>query len=153
MPNWCYNRITVFGDGEEKTTEQIKKIEKIFESKTPFNEIFPMPDWKNTPNSKGELPKLEQMKNPKGEVIHETYNFPDGKNDDRWYHWCIQNWGTKWDACDVGVEYEDSEILALQFNTAWSPPEGVVEKLREKFPDLSFQCFYDEPGCEIAGYY
>ena len=27
----------------------------------------------------------------------ETYNFPDGKNDDRWYHWNIQNWGTKWD--------------------------------------------------------
>ena len=62
MPNWCYNRINVFGDGEEKTTEQIKEIERIFESKTPFNEIFPMPDWKNTPNSKGELPKLEQMK-------------------------------------------------------------------------------------------
>ena len=69
MPNWCYNRITVFGDGEEKTTEQIKKIEKIFESKTPFNEIFPMPDWKNTPNSKGELPKLEQMKNPDGSIL------------------------------------------------------------------------------------
>ena len=42
MPNWCYNRITVFGDGEEKTTEQIKKIEKIFESKTPFNEFLPI---------------------------------------------------------------------------------------------------------------
>ena len=33
MPNWCYNRITVFGDGEEKTTEQIKEIERIFETK------------------------------------------------------------------------------------------------------------------------
>ena len=92
MPNWCYNRITVFGDGEEKTTEQIKKIERIFESKTPFNEIFPIPDFKNIPNSKGELPKLEQMKNPDGSVMWETYNFPDGKNDDRWYHWCIDNW-------------------------------------------------------------
>jgi len=51
------------------------------------------------------------------------------------------------------IEYEDSEILALTFNTAWSPPEGIVEKLREKYPDLSFQCFYDEPGCEIAVYY
>ena len=53
----------------------------------------------------------------------------------------------------AGIEYEDSEILALTFSTAWSPPEGIVEKLREKYPELNFQCFYDEPGCEIAGYY
>ena len=43
--------------------------------------------------------------------------------------------------------------LAHTFNTAWSPPQGVITKLREKFPDVNFQCFYDEPGCEIAGYY
>ena len=76
MPNWCYNRINVFGNENE---EKLKEVEKIFESQTPFNEIFPIPDFKNIPNSKGELPKLEQMKNPKGEIIHETYNFPDGK--------------------------------------------------------------------------
>ena len=48
---------------------------------------------------------------------------------------------------------QDSEMLELVFNTAWSPPQGVVEKMREKYPGLTFQCFYDEPGCEIAGYY
>ena len=58
MPNWCYNRVTAFG-----SSEKLKEIEKIFESKTPFNIIFPQPDWKNTPNEKGELPKIEQMKN------------------------------------------------------------------------------------------
>ena len=58
---------------------------------------YPIPDFKNIPNDKGELPKLEQHKNDKGEIVWETYNFPDGKNDDRWYHWCIENWGTKWD--------------------------------------------------------
>ena len=52
-----------------------------------------------------------------------------------------------------GIEYEDDEILALTFNTAWSPPEGVISKLRDMFADVTFQCFYDEPGCEIAGYY
>ena len=57
MPNWCYNRVTAYGNEQ---TDKIKEVEKIFESKTPFNDIFPQPDWKNTPNEKGELPILEQ---------------------------------------------------------------------------------------------
>ena len=48
---------------------------------------------------------------------------------------------------------QDYDTLEIEFQTAGSPPEGVVTKLREKFPELTFQCFYDEPGCEIAGYY
>ena len=150
MPNWCNNKVKVFGE-----PEQLAKVAEIFkDEKSIFNRIIQSPDWKRLPNEKGEFPKLEQMKNPKtGEVMWETYNFPDGTNDDRWYHWCIHHWGTKWDACDKSVDYEDDEILALTFNTAWSPPEGIVEKLREKYPELNFQCFYDEPGCEIAGYY
>ena len=152
MPNWCYNRIRI--DADSDTSDQLKEIYEIFDNHSdPFNQILPKPDFKNIPNNKGELPKLEQHKNEKGDVVWETYNFPDGTNDDRWYSWCISNWGTKWDACDKSIDYEDSEILALTFNTAWSPPEGVVEKLRENYPELTFQCFYDEPGCEIAGYY
>ena len=86
MPNWCYNRVTAYGN-----EDKLKEIEKIFESKTPFNDIFPMPDWKTIPNEKGELPVLHQEFNKNGDLFYETYNFPDGKNDDRWYHWCIQN--------------------------------------------------------------
>ena len=148
MPNWCYNRVTAYGD-----EDKLKKIEKIFESKTPFNDIFPMPDWKNTPNEKGQLPKIEQHKGKDGEVIFETYNFPDGRNDDRWYDWRLQHWDTKWEASEIEFECDDSEILTVTFDTAWSPPEGVIRKLREKFPDVSFSCFYDEPGMESAGYY
>ena len=150
MPNWCRNRITVYGNDQ---TEKIKEVEKIFESKTPFNDIFPQPDWKNTPNEKGELPVLVELKSPNGKVVHTTYDFPDGKNDDRWYDWRLQNWDTKWEASEIEIDYEDSEILRVTFDTAWSPPEGVMTKLREKFPDVSFQCFYDEPGMESAGYY
>ena len=150
MPNWCNNRITVYGNDQ---TEKIKEVEKIFQSKTPFNDIFPQPDWKNTPNEKGELPVLEQMKKPDGSIAWETYNFPDGRNDDRWYNWCIENWDTKWEPDMHDIEYEDSEILAITFNTPWSPLEGVISKLRDMFADVTFQCFYDEPGCEIAGYY
>ena len=84
MPNWCRNRVTVFGEPEE-----IAKVTKIFkDEKSIFDNIIQSPDWRRLPNEKGEYAKLEQHKNPKtGEVIFETYNFPDGKNDDRWYNW------------------------------------------------------------------
>ena len=151
MPNWCYNRITIYGD--DKTEAKLKEIEQIFESKQPFNEIYPIPDFKNIPNEKGELPVLRRELNKDGSVFYETYDFPDGKNDDRWYYWCIDNWGTKWECSELDIEYSDDEILELTFSTAWSPPEGIMNKLKEDYPDLSFTCFYDEPGMEIAGYY
>ena len=150
MPNWCNNRVTVSG-----TEEDISKLSEIFsDTKSIFNHIIQSPDWKRLPNEKGEFPKLRQELNKDGSVFYETYDFPDGKNDDRWYHWCIDNWGTKWEPDILEVDGDqDSEMLEIVFNTAWSPPQGVVEKMREKYPKLTFQCFYDEPGCEIAGYY
>ena len=152
MPNWCRNRVTVYSDN----TQPIEKIKKIFEDKKKiFGHIIQEPDWRRLPNEKGEYSKLEQHKNPKtGEVMFETYNFPDGKNDDRWYHWNIQNWGTKWDvtAQNVEIEYEDDEQLEMSFETAWAPPEPICYRLREMFKDLHFSWFYDEPGMETAGY-
>ena len=151
MPNWCNNKVKVFGDN----SEQLARVAEIFkDEKSVFNNIIQSPDWKRLPNEKGQFPQLEQHKNPKtGEVMWETYNFPDGKNDDRWYHWCIENWGTKWDVSELDIEYADDEILELTFSTAWSPPEGIMQELRDKYPDLGFSCFYDEPGMEVAGYY
>ena len=139
MPNWCYNRITIYGDSE--TEAKLKEIEEIFEKADPFNQIFPIPDFKNIPNEKGELPKLERRLNPDGSVFYETYNFPDGKNDDRWYHWCIENWGTKWELSELDIEY-DEEVLELTFSTAWSPPEGIMQELKDKYPDLGLSLIH-----------
>ena len=151
MPNWCDNRVTISSNTEDDS--QFKELVAKFQVERPFNEIYPQPDWKNTPNEKGELPVKREMKNDKGEIITITYDFPDGQNDDRWYHWCVENWDTKWEPDMHGLEVQDYDTLEITFNTAWSPPEGVMKKLREKFPELSFQCFYDEPGMEISGYY
>ena len=149
MPNWCSNRVTIYSE----TPKEIETIQEIFsDEKNIFGKIIQNPDWKRLPNEKGEFPKLEQMKNPKGEVIWETYNFPDGKNDDRWFHWNNQNWGTKWDARNVDIEYVDESQIEVTFDTAWSPPEPICAKLREMFEDVSISWFYDEPLMEIAGY-
>ena len=97
----------------------------------------------------------KEHKNPKtGEVSFVTMEFPkSGRNDDRWYNWNISNWGTKWDINgSVEIEDYDSEQIEINFNTAWGPPIEVCEKLRDMFPEVGFSWFYDEPGCEIAGY-
>ena len=147
MPNWCHNRVSFQSENEQ----DINKLDKIFTSENVFNQILPSPDWKNTPNDKGELPQLREMKDTEGRVIHTTYDFPDGKNDDRWYDWNINNWGTKWDV-DPDCDHVESNCFECEFETAWSPAEGIFYALREQYPDVEVSWFYDEPGMQVAGY-
>ena len=49
MPNWCYNRIRIDADSDQ--VEQLKEIHDIFDKHSdPFNQILPIPDFKNIPN-------------------------------------------------------------------------------------------------------
>jgi hypothetical protein len=53
------------------------------------------------------------------------------------------------------MEMDDEEMpngFEVEFETAWCPPEEVAEAIKEQFDDLSMSWFYDEPGCEVAGY-
>jgi hypothetical protein len=51
-----------------------------------------------------------------------------------WYSWSCNNWGTKWNAYD----YPEQDIgsTTIQFNTAWSAPHPVIQKLSEMFPTV-----------------
>ena len=41
--------------------------------------------------------------------------------------------------------------IEMSFDTAWSPPTPVIEKLIADNPDLDIVCRYYEPGCWFAG--
>jgi hypothetical protein len=43
-----------------------------------------------------------------------------------WYRWTINNWGTKWNACNVSVGEK-----SIYLDTAWSFPVPIFEKLIE----------------------
>ncbi len=74
-------------------------------------------------------------------------------NDDRWYDWNINNWGTKWDIDGKYSELDgDDYSFQVTFETAWSPPEQIYYALREKYPTVDITWFYDEPGAQVAGY-
>lgn len=49
-----------------------------------------------------------------------------------WYSWSIANWGTKWNAYEISKD-ENS----ISFDTAWSTPAPIVEKLSEMFPTVT----------------
>ena len=143
MPNHCHNRVTFYSED----TTVIQRLYNIFKSDNIFTQFIPEPDWKTTPNDKGELPiqpDKDSMMPP---------SFPDGTTDDRWYSWRLANWGTKWDAYEV--EIDDSELhygFEVSFDTAWSPPEEICYAIKEQFDDVSVSWFFDEPGMEVAGY-
>jgi hypothetical protein len=132
MPNWCENNITISHKDKKKITE----IAEVCMRDNPrlFNFIKPEPDWLTIPNDKGELPIIYKDKD--GDYL--ARKFPDGSFDERWYGWNCNNWGTKWDIYDFhqetfpidnhGGEYH----LEMGFDTAWSPPIGIYETLKEK---------------------
>jgi hypothetical protein len=60
--------------------------------------------------------------------------------------WCIENWGTKWDANET---IEDDE--GTHFNTAWGPPRVWLEKVAEKYSYLQFSLRYAEEGMDFSG--
>tara|TARA_B000000565_G_scaffold60539_1_gene40183 strand:- start:191 stop:703 length:513 start_codon:yes stop_codon:yes gene_type:complete len=169
MPNHCHNRVTFYSDD----STAILKLHKIFMQgiendddsetrQTVFGHFIPEPDWATIPLKESEL-KEYSFSQPRGEV-GELPVYSDepckglhfastGCQDDRWYNWRVQNWGTKWDC--YSLEIDDSDMphgFEVNFETAWSPPEEVCYAIKEQFDDLSISWFYDEPGCELAGY-
>ena len=163
MPNHCFNRVEFYSDVEE----DIKKLHDIFsidtrtedEERTIFGQFIPEPDWPTTPLTEETAKGLVHDRGKVGELPvpgtdDQGPHFKStGKADNRWYDWRLRYWDTKWDCYDLGMSDEDlPHGFEVQFNTAWAPPEGICRAIREQYPDIDVQWFYDEPGEEIAGY-
>ena len=110
MPNHCHNRVTFYSDD----TTAILKLHKIFskglanddnvDTGSVFGHFIPEPDWTKIPlnentlqeyswdKPRGELGELPVMSDDPFKGLHFAST---GKQDDRWYNWRVQNWGTK----------------------------------------------------------
>lgn len=66
-----------------------------------------------------------------------------------WYQWNPGNWGTKWNAYDTSLEAKENGLTELRFDTAWSHPYPVLEKLSKMFPNVLIQVSYAN---EYLGY-
>jgi Ferredoxin-like domain in Api92-like protein len=69
-----------------------------------------------------------------------------------WYDWSIANWGTKWNSYNFSMDNDDvPDRLSFRFETAWSFPGPIFEKLARMFPTLRFECTCFDEGWFFAG--
>ena len=73
--------------------------------------------------------------------------------DESWYSWRIDNWGTKWDIGGETAGHVDrlsENSVYFAFESAWSPPVGFYSFLVEEL-DFTVDAMYYEPGMGFAG--
>ena len=153
MPNWVFNHLTIDGSKEDiaKVKAQVGAVvkrkykgvdevdEKIDEEPIfSFMNILPPPE-----------DKLDEY--------HAVHGYSEGgKTGDteyNWYNFNVREWGTKWDARDVDLLEEGKTFLRYKFDTAWTPPTPVIEKLAQQNPNLTITLEYREEqgwGGEVA---
>ena len=149
MPNWCENNVTISGD-EKKVKEFIKFVSSK-KSKFDFNKIYPMPK-----ELEGTVSGSESLKPDRQKENSEWWKVQYGA--DNWYDWRRMHWGTKWELDTEWIEVDiKKDSVKYQFDTAWCPPLGILEKLDWKFHfkkdrDLNIEWYYAETGMDFKGY-
>lgn len=209
MPNWCENDLTISGPEVQKVLAAIRSPEDEYEDERllDFDRIIPYPEefkaldrrnqeyqQKLSAINKEDPERAAKLSTLAAEYGAEPGAFwlKDGFNSGG-YEWCINNWGTKWNACRVSLQAEGLdtekpagalatcaycqttqftsglEVLAcrkcggslqpnpipdsvlLTFETAWSPPAPVIERLASMFPEHAFELAYYECGMGFCG--
>ena len=76
--------------------------------------------------------------------------------EENWYEWNCNNWGTKWDASNITIEDSTKNSILLTFDTAWSPPQAWFDYMHDRgfyIEAMFIECGCDFIGCYIAGEY
>ena len=135
MPNWTANTVEITG-----TPKDILKFKKHMGESFSFEKIIP--------------PPADMFHGNLGEK--ERKECAD-KGVPNWYDWHCENWDTKWDACHVEVEEHEYDgmidliTVTYRFDTAWSPPEKVIAKLQQDWPEFEITGGYVGEGYEFCG--
>lgn len=171
MPNWTGNRLSIIGLVEDINLFEADRLAALkahdcdMEQCITFHMVLPIPN-----ELKGTHGGPRPMREPEIRQHAAQYNWSEeslqaalenqmtdeleAKLDelkarhgaDNWYDWCINNWGTKWDACHAAIERvpyvlagpQSKDRVEISFDTAWAAPERVIHALVRKYPNLNF---------------
>lgn len=113
-----------------------------------------MPNWcENTITIVGSKDMLDDFEEHKLNFNHYVPRPVEEENN--WYEWNCENWGTKWEVepNDVNIINRDDEKIELEFQTAWCPPIAFLKKLCLMYSKIYIECNYVEEGSLGRGIY
>ena len=120
MPNWCHNSMNITGSIDDIARFKQTCIGVVFE---------------------GEQAQLD---------FNKITPMPAGMPSATALDWASEHWGTKWNATHSGSMRDEDGHYDCGFDTAWSPPVPIWEKLGEMFPALNFSLSGYEPLMDFA---
>lgn len=163
MPNWVENDLYFQGKEVKKILAFIANKEK--ETVFDFDKVIPYPEpyrsmdervenFRDELVSAGDDPVSRQIIVKKYGATSDDYfgGLKDGFNSGG-YEWCIENWGTKWNAKEAWIIVQSKDEVQLTFDTAWSPPLPIIKRLSELFPEHTFVLNYYEGLMGFQGTY
>jgi hypothetical protein len=131
MPNWCENRLRIFGPQAD-----IEKFQQLAVGHPPWlNEQERQTNQPSPLNFHSLLPVPAEIINLGTELEK----------------WQLDYWGTKWEAAEVLLLDASATGLSYQFDTAWSPPIALFKSIGPQWPTLTFRLNYEELGCGFIG--
>ncbi len=140
MPNHVTNVVSVIGATLQDIldiTDSIKELGDEEGRLFDFNRIKPMPEALRDTTSGSFPPGIEGLAMKKQQQDNITkYGYPT------WYEFASKEWGTKWNSYD-----EKLLDNAIRFDTAWSTPIPVFEKLSAMIPHATIIVKHADEDC------
>jgi len=160
MPNHVMSKMTLKGDPSvvrEFFESHIREEKNWNDEMVPFLDfmtLIPMPVI--LANAPEQYPETDEMRENRMKYGYAS-----------WYQWSIDNWGTKWNSYDGKVKLSDPTVdgvgkgndlakpvseLIIEFSTAWSLPEKILNEIVDLYPELEMHLECVEEGGFFAGY-
>jgi len=70
--------------------------------------------------------------------------------EDNWYGWNVNEWGTKWEASVHDWNREDDNTIWVSFDSAWSPPTALYGFMHDE-DGYDVRAYYHEGGMSFCG--
>ena len=182
MPNYCENKVRIFGDAEDLA--ELKTMIGTDDKILSFYKILPFPEdfnreasifyhealygnwktakaWGDVPDSVTNREELFQYYENESSNWQSIAKQAKANMDNYGVRDCrdlfIRYWGVQWDVHSDHITFQESdEELYMDFLTALVPPCGIYDAIIKMIKDhrlsVYVSWFYHEPANELAGY-